>query len=121
MTKPSIYHKQGYTCAEAIIKAYNEEFNDNIPVSIGSGMGTGMTVGSVCGAVSAGVVVIGYLKGRNSNLEANEARKYSRELMNKVRERYNTEICKELKGKRISCAEIIDFTYEEMKKILFNQ
>ena len=25
MTKPSIYHSQGYNCAEAIIKSYNEE------------------------------------------------------------------------------------------------
>ena len=44
MTKPSIYHSQGYNCAEANIKSYNEEVNTNIPVALGSGMGTGMTV-----------------------------------------------------------------------------
>ena len=26
MTKPSEYHRLGYTCSEAIIKAYNDEF-----------------------------------------------------------------------------------------------
>ena len=29
MTEPSMYHSQGYNCAEAIIKSYNEEFNTN--------------------------------------------------------------------------------------------
>ena len=27
MKSPSEYHKEGYTCAEAIIKSYNEEFS----------------------------------------------------------------------------------------------
>lgn len=85
MTRPSIYHSQGYTCAEALIKSYNEEHNTDIPISIGSGMGVGMNVGSVCGAVNAAVVIIGYLNGRNSNLDENIARKYSRELLNRVR------------------------------------
>ncbi|OJT76063.1 C-GCAxxG-C-C family (seleno)protein, partial [Clostridioides difficile] len=71
MTRPSIYHSQGYTCAEALIKSYNEEHNTDIPISIGSGMGVGMNVGSVCGAVNAAVVIIGYLNGRNSNLDEN--------------------------------------------------
>ena len=48
MTKPSVYHSQGYNCAEALIKSYNEEHNTDIPVSLGSAMGTGMTVGSLC-------------------------------------------------------------------------
>ena len=58
MTKPSEYHKQGYTCTEAIIKSYNEEHNTDIPVALGSGMGTGVTVGSLCGAVNAAVLVL---------------------------------------------------------------
>lgn len=120
MTKPSEYHKQGYTCAEALIKSYNEEHNSDIPVSIGSGMGVGMTVGSVCGAVNAGVVIIGYLKERNDKLDQNEARKYSRELMNKVREKYNTEICADLKRSRVGCDEIINFTYDALNEILCN-
>lgn len=56
MTKPSIYHSQGYTCAESIIKSYNEE--------------------------------------------------------------HNTEICKELKQNKISCSEIIDFSYDALNEVL---
>ncbi len=64
MPKPSNYHKQGLNCAESMIKSFNEEHNENIPVSLGSGMGSGMRVGSICGAVNAAAMIIGYLKGR---------------------------------------------------------
>ncbi|MGL5314411.1 MAG: C-GCAxxG-C-C family (seleno)protein [Peptostreptococcaceae bacterium] len=118
MTKPSVYHKEGYTCAEALIKSYNEEHNTDIPVALGSGMGVGMTVGSICGAVNAAAMVVGYIKGRESNSETNVARNYSRELMTKVRDRYNTEICADLKRNKVSCAEIIDFSYDALNEIL---
>lgn len=118
MTKPSVYHKEGYNCAEALIKSYNEEHNTDIPVALGSGMGVGMTVGSICGAVNAAAMVVGYIKGRESNSETNQARNYSRELMNRVREKYNTEICSALKQNKVSCAEIIDFSYDALNEIL---
>ena len=118
MTKPSEYHKQGYTCAEAIIKSYNEEDNTDIPVALGSGMGTGVTVGSLCGAVNAAVLVLGYIKGREDNSQSNDARAYSRELMNRVRDKYNSEICLDLKKNKVSCSEIIDFSYDALKEIL---
>lgn len=118
MKKTSEYRGQGFTCSEAIIKAYNEEHNTNIPISLGSGFGAGVAVGSLCGAVGAAVVVIGSLKGRESSDEANEAKKYAKELMISIKEKYGTEICKELKQNNVSCAEIIDYTYETLNKIL---
>ena len=118
MTKPSIYHSQGYNCAEALIKSYNEEHNTNIPVSLGSGMGSGATVGSLCGAINAAVLVIGFLKGRHSELEANEVRAYSNKLMKIIREKYNSEMCIDLKRDKIGCDEIIDFTYEALNQLL---
>ncbi len=118
MTKPSIYHSQGYNCAEALIKSYNEEHHTNIPVSLGSGMGSGATVGSLCGAINAAVLVIGFIKGRNSELEANEARAYSNKLMKIIREKYNSEMCIDLKRNRVGCDEIIDFTYEALNQLL---
>lgn len=120
MIKPAVYHSQGYTCAEALIKSYNEEHNTEIPVSIGSGMGVGITVGSICGAVNAAVVIIGYIKGRDSQLNQNDARKYSKELMTKVREEYNSEICLDLKRSKVGCDEIINFTYDALNDVLGN-
>lgn len=118
MTKPSVYHKEGYTCAESLIKSYNEEHNTDIPISLGSGMGTGLTVGSLCGAVNAAVLIIGYLKGRNDNTSPNEARKYSKQLMTMVRQKFDSEICATLKKNKVGCGEIIDFTYDALKELL---
>jgi len=118
MTKASEFHKQGFTCGEAMIKAYNEEHNTTIPVGIGSSMGAGFTVASLCGAVGAAAVIIGHLKGRESEKEANEARSYSKELMMEIRNKYGTEVCKDLKKSGVSCGEIIDFTYDALNRIL---
>ena len=60
----------------------------------------------------------GFIKGRESNGEANEARGYARELMSRVREKFNSEICADLKRNKVSCAEIIDFSYEALKEVL---
>ena len=118
MIKPSDYHKEGFNCAEAIIKAFNENNNTNIPISLGSGMGTGFTIGSTCGAIGGATVVIGYLKGREGLESPNEARKLTRELMNDIREHYGTDMCKELKKNGVSCAEIIDSTYSALERII---
>lgn len=118
MTKPSEYHKQGYTCGEAIIKSYNDEHGTNIPVSIGSGMGTGFAVASLCGSIGAAGAIIGIQKGRDTNEDTNEARKLTRELMNQINEEFKTPICKDLKKNKVSCASIIDYTYDSLKKVL---
>ena len=34
MTEPSMYHSQGYNCAEALIKSYNEEHNGRQPQAV---------------------------------------------------------------------------------------
>lgn len=118
MKKASEYHKQGFTCGEAIIKAYNEKNNTNIPISLGSGMGTGFTIGSVCGAVGASAVIIGSLRGRENEEEQNGARTLTNQLMKDVKEKYSSETCKDLKKNGVSCAEIIEYTFESLNKIL---
>lgn len=47
--------------------------------------------------------------------ELNEARKYTKNLINNVRDKYNTEICSTLKKDKVDCDNIIDFTYERLK------
>lgn len=110
------YHKEGYNCAESVIKAFNEEKNSNIPVSIASPFGTGMTVGSTCGAVTGALMALGAIKGREEATVKNESRKHTKELMNKVKEKYGTFECLELKKKGVSCGEIIEYAYNTLKE-----
>ena len=111
MTDVLEYYKQGYNCAESVVKAFNEENDLSIPVSIASPFGTGMTVGSTCGAVTGALISLGALKGREEATTRNESRNYAKEIMNKVKEKYGTFECLELKKKGVSCNEIIEYTY----------
>lgn len=117
MAKASDYHKEGFNCAEAIIKAIAERKEIDIPVSLGSGLGSGMTVGSICGAVSGAAIAIGFIKGRNDIDEPNEARRYVRDFMNKIADKYGSYDCVQLKRKGVSCEEIIDFADEYLDEI----
>lgn len=113
-----IYKLDKINCGEAMIKAYNEEHGTNIPVAIGTGFGTGLGCGSACGAVLGASVLIGIETGRESGQEENLSKPLVNKLVTSVREKYGSEICKDLKSNKISCLEIIDYTYEEMKKLL---
>jgi len=117
-TKASEYNKKGLNCAESVIKAYNEEFGADIPIALGSGLGGGNAVGSLCGAVNAVNIIISYEKGRVSETETSNAKLYVKDAMNSVSEKYGSHICKDLKRDKVSCKEIIDFSYINLKETL---
>lgn len=116
--KRIVYVKGTLNCAETMIDAFNREHNLNIPVSLGSGMGLGLTTGSVCGAVNAAALIIGYLRGRHTKDEVNEARELVNKLMLSVKDKYKSEICVDLKRDKIECQDIIEYVFEETEAIL---
>lgn len=118
MKKAVDFYEEGYNCAESIIKVVNEEKNLNIPVSIGSPFGKGMTVGSSCGAITGALMALGAIKGRNEAEEPNQARDYTKKIMGRIKEKYGTFQCSELKKKGVSCAEIIEYTHGILKEYL---
>jgi C_GCAxxG_C_C family probable redox protein len=93
MKRVSEFHKEGYNCAESIVKAINEEKELNIPVAIASPLGSGMTVGTTCGAITGALMALGAVKGREISEKPNETRKFTKEVMNKLREKYGTFEC----------------------------
>ncbi|CDF58591.1 C-GCAxxG-C-C family (seleno)protein [Thermobrachium celere] len=117
MKKAVDFHREGYNCAESIIKSANEKFNLDIPVNLGSAFGGGMAVGSTCGAITAAAVVLGYLKGRKDSSERNEARAPMKEIMKAVKENYNTDNCLVLKRNGVSCDEIINFVDDLLNEV----
>lgn len=112
MSKAVEFHKKGFNCAESIIKTFNEEKNANIPVSIASPFGSGMSVGATCGAISGALMALGFVKGRETSDTQNESRKNARVFMTKLKEKYGTFECVELKRKGVSCDEIIAYAYD---------
>lgn len=111
------FHKDGFNCAESVIKAFNEDTGSDIPVAIASPFGAGMSVGSTCGAITGTLMAIGALKGRNTRDEKNNSRVLTKEIINRVREKYGTLECIELKKKGISCEEIIAYAYGSLKEL----
>ena len=109
------FHKEGYNCAESVLKAFNEDTGLDVPVSIASPFGSGMTVGSTCGAITGTLMAVGALKGRNTNEEKNNSRTLTKEIITRVKEKYGTIECIELKRKGITCDEIIEYAYGLLK------
>lgn len=109
------FHKEGYNCAESVIKAFNEDTGLDIPVSIASPFGGGMSVGSTCGAITGTLMAVGALKGRNTNEEKNNSRILAKDIITQVKEKYGTLECIELKKKGVTCKEIIEYTYSILK------
>lgn len=112
------FHKEGYNCAESILKAFNEDTGLNIPVSIASPFGSGMSVGSTCGAITGTLMAIGALRGRNTSEEKNNSRILTKEIITKVKEEYGTLECIELKKKGVTCGEIIEYAYKILKEYI---
>lgn len=116
MKKVIEYHKEGYNCAESVLKAFNEDTGLDIPIAIASPFGGGMTVGSTCGAITGILMAVGALKGRNSSEEKNNSRLITKEIINKVKEKYGTLECIELKKTGVTCDEIIEYAYDLLDK-----
>lgn len=116
MSKVLEIYKEGYNCAESIVKTINEEKKLNIPVSVASPFGAGMTVGSTCGAISGALVVLGAVKGRETSKEQNNSKSLAKEVMSKIAEKYGTFECKELKKQGVSCNEIIEYAYKVVEE-----
>ena len=114
------FHKEGYNCAESVIKAFNEDSGLDIPVSIASPFGSGMTIGSTCGAITGTLMAVGALKGRNTSEEKNNSRTLTKEVIIKVKEKYGTIECIELKRKGVTCDEIIEYAYGILKEYTNN-
>ncbi|NMA68339.1 MAG: hypothetical protein GX958_02835 [Desulfitobacterium sp.] len=68
--------KQGFNCAESILKAFNEILDNPMNpeiVKLATGFGGGLGhAGCVCGALAASTMVLGMLKGRIITEESRE-------------------------------------------------
>lgn len=115
--KAEAMFKEGFSCSQAVLAAYCEQFglDKEQAYKIGSGFSGGMHLDQTCGAVTGALMVIGLKYGRTraDDIEAkmNTAKKVV-EFAKKFKERHGTISCTELLGCNISTME----GYEEAKK-----
>lgn len=94
-------YKEGFNCAEAVLRAYNEELGLNLSsdaIKIASGFGGGLGhAGCMCGALSGAVMVISLLQGRVGP-EENRDPVYgsASEFHNRFREHFGATCCRVL-------------------------
>ena len=112
------FYKEGYNCAEWVVKAFNEDNGCEIPISLASPFGAGMSSGATCGAITGAIIALGAAKGRANSKEKNESRIYAKAMMGKLKEKYGTFECIELKSKGITCNEIIESSYNILNECL---
>lgn len=88
------YFKEGYNCAESILKAMGHE--PNIATAFGAGISR---KGSVCGAITGGILVINLKYGRNSAKEDKEkVYKVALEYIDEFEKEFGCIICYDLIG-----------------------
>ncbi|WP_434510726.1 C-GCAxxG-C-C family (seleno)protein [Desulfitobacterium sp. AusDCA] len=74
--KAGDYFKEGFNCAESIVKTFNELCYNPMEaeiVRIATGFGGGLGhAGCMCGALAGSIMILGILKGRNNITESKE-------------------------------------------------
>jgi cysteine synthase A len=95
------YFKNGLSCSEAMLKAFNEKYKLGLPehcLRIASGFGAGMgESGCACGAVTGATMVFGLIAGRKKAYESNRlAFLAANELQRRFREKNRSVCCRVL-------------------------
>jgi len=95
------YFKNGLSCSEAVIKAFNEKYALGLPehcYRIASGFGAGMgESGCACGAVTGCTMVFGLIAGRQKAYESNRMAFLAvHELHEKFKAKHRSTCCRVL-------------------------
>lgn len=93
--------KQGFNCAEAIVKAFNEMFNSPMSpevVKMATGFGGGLGhAGCMCGALAGSSMVLGILKGRTQTTESRDvAYQLTKEFHDRFESKFGATCCRAL-------------------------
>jgi C_GCAxxG_C_C family probable redox protein len=95
------YFKEGYNCAEAVLRAFRQELNLDLSdeaLKVGTGFGGGIGhAGCVCGALAASVMVLGILQGRvNTRQSLAPIYNINEEFHHKFSEKFGGSCCRVL-------------------------
>lgn len=103
----TIYHKQGFTCAQSVIRAFAEYKNLDVDqlMAATTVFGSGINSGCICGSLAAAEMLIGVTTAHNNKL----AREKSKLVHDRFRERFGATCCRVIRGKENGiCAKTIE-------------
>lgn len=118
------YYRNGFNCAQSVLKACNEELNltenENEILKASMGLGTGMFVGETCGAVTGAIMALSLKLGSSEASDRENMRKVFKQIKifeTNFKEKNCTMNCKELKTVyKIDCEKVIKDSAEQVKK-----
>jgi C_GCAxxG_C_C family probable redox protein len=128
------YFKNGLSCSEAMLKAFNEKYDLGLPehcLRIASGFGAGMgESGCACGSVTGAVMVFGLIAGRKKAYESNRlAFLAAKELHRRFKEKHHALCCRILTSglewysaeQKARCEGFEQFSAEAAEEIVLTQ
>ena len=117
------YYKNGYNCAQSILKACNDDLklteNENELLKAAMGLGTGMFIGETCGAVTGAIMAHSLKLGSCEAADRENMRKVFKQIKifeTIFKEKNCSMNCKELKTVyNIDCQKVIKDSAEQLK------
>lgn len=95
------YFDGNYNCAETIIRAGNDYYNLNLhdaDMKMMGAYGAGIQTGNTCGAILSAAAILSMLYISVKAHESEDIKPVTRILMHKVREKYGSTLCKDIKA-----------------------
>lgn len=119
------YYKQGYNCAETIVRAANDEYNLGLSedaMRMCGGFGGGMGCGKACGALCGGICAISSQLIETSAHETPELRKKCQKLVSAFNRILGDTECKNLmiryKKPDIGCLDTVLMGCEALESVM---
>lgn len=119
------YYKQGYNCAESIIRAGNEYYDlglDEKACKMTAAFGGGMQVGDVCGALTGSACVVSSRYVENNAHSCPDLHAIMLKLIRAFQEKFSSRLCREIKPKffdrEVHCQNTVTLAAEVLENVL---
>ena len=113
-------HSKGYNCAQCVLLACSDHtgLSHQQAAAVAEGFGGGVKCGEICGAISGAVMAAGLALNAGSREDKMKVSGLTKEITETFRDKCGAVRCRELKGKSISCNELIALGAETAERLL---
>lgn len=114
----ALLHPQGFNCAQCVLKVCSDYtgLDDATATAVASGFGGGVRSGEICGAATGGVMAIGLTASRTGNTD--KIASLTKNFVAQFRADQGCVRCAELKGKGLTCDELIAYAADLADDVL---